>query len=216
MRARRRVSGQKARAAFPAGTVLHNPVTLETLRIVEHTPERAVGEVLVAPAGAVAGPHRHPSQFERFDVLQGTMRYRKGDAYGVLGAGESATVPAGVVHDWCNPGPERLLVRITVTPPRSFLAMIGSVWGLAALGRTDAKGMPELLDAALQAEAFGSEIIFERPPAAVQRGLAATIGPLARRRGRSVTSDDVLGAAIVPPERWPRTMESDDRRAPVG
>ena len=36
----------------------------------------------------------------------------------------------------------------------------------------------------------------------VQRALAATVAPIARRRGRSVTRD-VMRAAIVAPERWP-------------
>jgi hypothetical protein len=51
--------------------------------------------------------------------------------------------------------------------------MIGAVWGLAVVGRTNAKGMPKLVDAALLAEAFAHEIAFERPPHAVQRALAA-------------------------------------------
>lgn len=62
--------------------------------------------------------------------------------------------------------------------------------------------MPGPVDAALLAEAFGDEIVFERPPRVVQRALALTVAPVARRRGRSVTGD-VMGAAIVPPDRWP-------------
>ena len=81
--------------------------------------------------------------------------------------------------------------------------MIGAVWGLAVLGRTNAKGMPAPLDAALLAEAFGDEIVFERPPRIVQMALARTVAPIARRRGRSVTGDEALRAAIVDPERWP-------------
>ena len=201
------VSNANVRAAFPAGTVLHNPVTREYARIVEHTTQRVVGELLALPGSAVAGPHRHPGQEERFEVLEGTMGYRRGDVRGELRPGESVTVPAGVVHDWWNAGSETLWARLTLTPPRSFVAMIASVFGLAALGRTDAKGMPVLLDAALLAEAFGDEIIFERPPRAVQRALAATVAPLARRRGRSVTGEDVVRAALVAPERWPLPLE---------
>ena len=40
----------------------------------------------------------------------------------------------------------------------------------------------------------------------LQRGLAATIAPIARRRGRSVTSDDVIRAGIVPPGEWPERV----------
>ena len=62
--------------------------------------------------------------------------------------------------------------------------------------------MRHTLVAALLAEAFAHEIVFERPPHAVQRALAVTVAPLARRRGRSVTGD-IMRTAIVPAERWP-------------
>ena len=182
--------------------MLHNPVTGEYVRVVDHTAERAVGEMLAVPGGAVAGPHRHPDQHEHFEVIEGVMGYRRGDERGELGPGESASVPAGVVHDWWNAGDGNLRARVTVTPPGSFAAMIGAVWGLAVLGRTNAKGMPGLLDAALLAEAFGDELVFERPPRVIQRALVATVAPLARRRGRSVTGDDVIRAALVAPEQW--------------
>ena len=197
-----RISSSDVRARFPAGTVLHNPVTGEYARVVEHTPERVVGELLAVPGGAVAGPHCHPGQEERFEVLDGVMGYRRGNDRGELRAGESVTVPPGVVHDWWNAGDGNLRARVTVTPPGRFAAMIGAVWGLAVVGRTNAKGMPGPVDAALLAEAFGDEIVFERPPRVVQQALARTVAPIARRRGRSVTRE-VLRAAIIPPERWP-------------
>ena len=197
-----RLSAQDVRAGFPAGTVLHNPITGEYARVLEHTSERAVAELLAVPAGAVAGPHSHPVQEERFEVVDGVLGYRLGDRRGELRAGEAVTVPAGVVHDWWNAGEDDLRARVTVTPPGLFAAMIGAVWGLAVLGRTNAKGMPKLLDAALLAEAFADEIVFERPPRAVQRTLAATVAPLARRRGRSVTGE-VMKTAISPAEGWP-------------
>ncbi len=197
-----RLSAPDVRATFSAGTVLHNPVTGEYARLLEHTAERAVAELLAVPGGAVAGPHVHPVQEERFEVMDGVLGYRLGERQGELRAGEAVTVPAGAVHDWWNAGEENLRARVTITPPGLFAAMIGAVWGLAVLGRTTAKGMPKLLDAALLAEAFADEIVFERPPRAVQRTLAATVAPLARKRGRSVTGE-VMKAAIAPAERWP-------------
>ena len=197
-----RILSSDVRAQFPAGTVLHNPVSGEYARVVEHTLERVVGELLAVPGGAVAGPHVHPGQEERFEVVDGVMGYRRGDHRGELRAGGSVTVPPGVVHDWWNAGDSDLRARVTVIPPGRFAAMIGAVWGLAIVGRTNAKGMPGLVDAALLAEAFGDEIVFERPPRAVQRALAVTVAPIARRRGRWVTRE-VMRAAIIPSERWP-------------
>lgn len=185
------------------GTVLANPVTGELAKGVELTAGHVVGELLAVPGGAVAGPHRHPAQEERFEVLGGVMGVRRGDERLELRAGGSLTVAPGVVHDWWNAGDTTLHARVTVSPPGSFMAMIGAVWGLAVLGRTTAKGMPRPLDAALLLEAFGEDIVFERPPQAVQRVASAVLAPVARRLGRSVTSDEVLRAAIVPAARWP-------------
>jgi quercetin dioxygenase-like cupin family protein len=196
-------SSDAVRSAFPAGIVLHNPVTGEYGRIVEHTAERAVGELVAVPGGAVPGAHVHPRQDEHFEVIEGVLGFRRGDERGELRPGESMTVPAGVVHDWWNAGAGFLRARVTVTPPGPFVAMIGVVWGLGVRGRTNAKGMPRLLDAALLAEAFGDEIVFERPPQVVQRALVAAVAPLARRRGHSVTDPDLVRAAVVAPERWP-------------
>ena len=96
-------------------------------------------------------------------------------------------------------------------PPGRFTAMIAAAWGLAAVGRTNAKGMPGPVDAALLAEAFGEEIVFERPPRAVQQALAHTVAPIARRRGRSVTRE-VMRAGIIPSERWPAQRDGGTSR----
>jgi hypothetical protein len=70
--------------------------------------------------------------------------------------------------------------------------MLGAVWGLAAVGRMNRKGMPGLLDAALLAEAFGDEMVLERPPRVVQHALG--------RNGR--------------PDRAPARPVGDGRRHP--
>jgi quercetin dioxygenase-like cupin family protein len=178
-------------------------LTGEYARVVEHTDARLVGDLVATPGGAVAGAHRHPGQTEHFEVLDGLLGYRRGDERGELHAGEALTVPPDVTHDWWNAGHDNLHARVTVTPPGRFVAMIGALWGLAVRGRTNAKGMPGPVDAALLLEAFGDELVFERPPPPIQRALAGTVAPIARRRGRSVTRDDVIRAAIVSPEDWP-------------
>ncbi len=208
-----RMLSSDVRAQFPAGTVLHNPVAGEYARVVEHMPDRLVAELVAVPGAAVAGPHLHPGQEERFEVLDGVMGYRRDADRGKLRAGESLTVPPGVVHDWWNAGESALHARVTVTPPGRFVAMIGAAWGLAVVGRTNAKGWPGPVDAALLAEAFGDEIVFERPPRVVQQALAFTVAPIARRRGRSVTRE-VLRAAVIPTEHWPAQHDGSDASSP--
>ena len=91
------LSASEVRAAFPPGTVLHNPVTREYGLTVEHTAERGVAEMVATPGGAVAGAHLHPAQDERFEVLEGAMGYRRGEERRELGPGEAITVPRGVM-----------------------------------------------------------------------------------------------------------------------
>jgi mannose-6-phosphate isomerase-like protein (cupin superfamily) len=189
---------------LPPGTTLYNAVTGEYGRLVELTYDHLLAEMIAVPGGAVAGPHLHPRQDEHFRVVEGVLGYRRGDERGELRAGEEMTVPAGTVHDWWNAGESELNALITVTPPGSFADMIAAVWGLAALGRSDAKGMPKPLDGALLAEAFGDDIVFERPPAVVQKAFAKVVAPLVRATGRSVTSEEVIQASLVPADRWPR------------
>ena len=61
-------------------------------------------EMLAEPAAHPAGPHFHPHQEERFEVVCGGTRYRLGDSTGTIGPGQEVTVPAGVHHDWWNEG----------------------------------------------------------------------------------------------------------------
>ena len=56
-------------------------------------------------------------------------------------------------------------------------------FGLAAAGRTDAKGRPGLLQASLIAREFDDTMRLTSPPRFVQRPLFAALAPLARRRG---------------------------------
>lgn len=119
----------------------------------------------------------------------------------MAGPGESVVVPRDTVHTWWNAGREPSRVRVTVTPGGRFAEMIAAVWGLGALGRTDRRGRPKLLDAAVLAAAFGDEVVFVSPPPWAQR-LLARVAPVARALGRRADDPAVLAAAVGS-ERWP-------------
>jgi len=195
---------------WPTGTTVHNPVTLEWGRVAV-SPEDSGGaflraEMLAQPTGHPAGPHFHPHQEEHFEVVSGELHYRLGDTTGTVGPGQEVTVPAGVHHDWWNEGDEVCHAFVTVTPPGNFQEMIGAVWGLAALGRTNDYGAPSPLDGILLAEAFSDDAVFLKPPPVVQKALARVAAPLVRATGRSVTSDEVQQAALVDPGSWPASQ----------
>jgi hypothetical protein len=65
-----------------AGQILENPVSGERI-VFRKTASDTNGELLafelfLAPDGHVPGAHVHPQQEERFEVVKGTMKFRKG------------------------------------------------------------------------------------------------------------------------------------------
>ena len=74
-------------------------------------------------------------------------------------------MPPGVKHDWWNASGEDVHVLVELSPrgPR-FEQAIATGFGLANTGRTDAKGRPNLLQAALMAQEFADVIVFTKPP----------------------------------------------------
>jgi quercetin dioxygenase-like cupin family protein len=82
------------------------------LRIVRSAAETG-GELLemeAAYGGAAQFPpqHLHPSQAERFEVLEGAMRTIIGGEERRYGAGETFEVPAGTTHQMAADGPSRM------------------------------------------------------------------------------------------------------------
>jgi len=65
----------------------------------------------------LTGPpaHKHRTETETFEVVEGTLRVRVGQDSRELGPGESVTVPPGTVHAFSNPAdtPVRLITRET-------------------------------------------------------------------------------------------------------
>jgi quercetin dioxygenase-like cupin family protein len=183
----------------------HNPVTGELAHVlvddVATGGRRIEVELFLQPGAAVAGAHRHPTLVERFEVREGRVGFLVGDARHELVAGDAvAEVPAGVVHDWWNAGDGVARVRVEVeaapgTEPLAgrFVAMIETLWSLGALGRTNAKGMPDPLWLAAIAHEYRDVIRFVSPPAAVQTTLFGALARAAHLLRRNPSSPDLHG-----------------------
>jgi quercetin dioxygenase-like cupin family protein len=170
-----------------AGDVGENPITGERA-VVRVGTEETGGELLVAdvyvrPGGAVAGEHVHPVIEESFTVVSGRVGFRLDGRESIVEPGERLRVPAGVAHDWWNAGEEEARVVVAVSPAARFEEAIANTFGLAQDGKTDAKGMPNLLQLALLAREFEDVLYFTSPPRAVQRLLFGALAPIARLLG---------------------------------
>ena len=76
--------------------------------------------------------------------------------------------------------------------------MIETLFGLARLGHTSGKGMPNPLQLALFAQEFSDVIVFRSPPPAVQRALFGALAPIARWRGYRATYPQLSRTLLAP------------------
>ena len=104
-----------------SGETVTNPVAGMTL-LFRKTAADTEGELLemeatYEPSSMQPFPHFHPSQREHFEILEGAMKAKIGDAPPVeLKAGETLDIEAGVVHSMWNEGPEQARTRWETRP----------------------------------------------------------------------------------------------------
>ena len=177
------------------GQTLENPVTGERFTFTD-TAATTGGELLafdfgLRPDGAVPIPHVHPVQTERFEVVEGQMRFRVGLRTVLAGPGDVVEVEPGVAHSFANAGDEQARLRVEVRPALAMEEMFADVIAMARAGRMGRRGMPRnLLDLALLARTYDQEAHAPLLGLRLQRILLAPLVWLARRRGarRAVVS----------------------------
>ena len=193
---------------MPTRRWLHNPVTGELARVIVDPAEtegrRLEVDLWLQPGAAVAGAHVHDTLIERFEVVAGEVAFRRGaDTRAVQPGAAAVEVPAGTVHDWWNAGEGVAHVRVEVAadpaapgrPVDRFVSMIETLWSLGALGRVNAKGMPDMLWLASIAREYRDVMRFVKPPAAVQAALFGPLAAVARRAGRDPLAPQFHGPA---------------------
>ena len=174
-----------------AGDVFENPITRERavirLGTKESDGELLVADLYVGPGGRVAAEHVHPILTEWFTVLSGRVGFRLDGRESVAKIGERLRVKPGTVHDWWNAGVEEAHVVVEVSPAARFEEAISNTFGLARDGKTNASGMPNLLQLALLSREFENVLYFTSPPRALQKVLFAVLAPVARLLGYRAT-----------------------------
>jgi quercetin dioxygenase-like cupin family protein len=169
------------------GQVIDNPVSGE--RIVFRRTAAATGgellafELLLSLRGHVPASHVHPVQEERFTVVEGRMRFRRGLRTITAGPGETVVVPPGTIHRFANAGAGVARVAVEVRPALRMEELLEVAADLAAEGRTLPNGMPLPLDLALFLREFHRELqVPLLPPGLILAGLAP-LARIAERRG---------------------------------
>ena len=157
-------------------------------------PSEAAEASITAPDGHVPGMHLHPAQEERFEVLSGTVRFRKGLRRITATAGDMVVVEPGVAHKFENAGGDTASMRVQVSPALEMERLFEAAVSLAEEGRVTSKGMPKPLDLALFVREFKHEVRGPGTPGWAQRAALAPFAWIARHRGR--------GERYARPRRW--------------
>jgi quercetin dioxygenase-like cupin family protein len=162
------------------GQTLENPVTGERFTFT-HTAATTKGELLafdfaLRPGGAVPIPHVHPIQTERFEVLEGQMRFRVGLRTVIAGPGDVIEVAPGVAHSFANAGEQEARLRVEVRPALQMEQMFAEVVAMAKAGRMTRRGLPRNpLDLAVLARKYDQEAHAPLMSVGVQRVLLAPL-----------------------------------------
>ena len=128
------------------GQTLANPVTGERFRFTA-TAASTGGDLLafdfaLRPGGAVPVPHVHPIQTERFEVVEGRMRFRVGLRTRYAGPGDIVVIPPGVAHAFANDGDVEARLRVEIRPALDMEDFLAEVVALAETGRMTRRGLP--------------------------------------------------------------------------
>jgi quercetin dioxygenase-like cupin family protein len=138
---------QQKQQALQTSRQIYNPVQKDYATFLETAAStngrRTLLEVEVAAGGGNA-LHYHAAFSERFEVLEGVLCVQLGKETYTLKPGESATAPASTLHRFYNATslPVRFLVELQ-PGSAGFERALQIGYGLAADGRTNAKGLPK-------------------------------------------------------------------------
>jgi quercetin dioxygenase-like cupin family protein len=185
-----------------SGDTIHNPVTGERITFhqtsADTNGEAVVIECTVQPHGFVAAAHVHPSQTERFAVIDGTLGLKAGKEKQTLDRGEVLVIEAGTPHKFWNAGDSEVRFVCEVRPALQFESLLESMFALAADGKTNKKGMPNPLRLAVIARAHFDTVRLPHPPAWLQKAGLAVGAPLGRGLGYRPTYEPTSATPAIP------------------
>ena len=169
------------------GEVYENPVTGERVVILVGTDEtlgeRVIAELTVRKGRTVPVEHIHPNVHERFTVVGGRIGFVLNGMRSTAEDGQTVYIPPGVSHDWWKEGDEDAMALVEVRPAARFEEFIRNRFGLAQDGKTDAKGIPGLLQRALLLREFRDVIQVRRQSHFARRLVLALTAAVARLFG---------------------------------
>ena len=139
--------------------------------------------LLMAPGGFIATPHVHPNQEERLEISGAEVVFRVGREERRYKPGDVVVVPPGVPHNWWNPSDTEASTLIQFRPALDMETLFETMFGLAAAGKVNRKGLPNALQMMVLARAFRHEAAPPPPLRWVIGPLSFALAPIGRALG---------------------------------
>jgi quercetin dioxygenase-like cupin family protein len=160
--------------------ILENPVTGESMRVLESSVRAFKAQYSLRAHGEIPGEHFHPHKEQRISVLSGEMHLRIDGEHRIVRAGETTTIPLGARHFQWNPCDSEAVVIEELHPAGRIHDFFKALFGLARDGRTDRNGFPSIVMAAALFSEFRDSI---RPASLGLRLACGVLGPVALALG---------------------------------
>ncbi len=127
--------------------------------------------------------HYHPNQAEDFTIVSGELTVQIDGQTNVLKPGDSLHIPQNTVHSMWNASDAETVVTWQVQPALNTEYFFETAFGVANNSKTDANGMPSLLQMALLAQHFSDVFRLAAPPNAIQQIVFGVLSPFAYLAG---------------------------------
>lgn len=169
------------------GKVINNKKTGQQIRFIQ-TSDDTGGELLemeslFQPNSTEPIPHYHPFQEEIFTVLEGQITVRINGELKLFTRGDKMHLKRNEVHSMWNHSNNIARVNWKVMPASDTEYFLENGIGIANEKKTNAKGMPSLLQVALFAKRFSHVYRLARPPYPVQLLLFTILSPISYLAG---------------------------------
>ena len=167
------------------GDVIENPVSGDRIvfrkRARDTNGELLQFDVFLKPHGFGPAEHIHSRQEERFQVISGTVCFRVREHEQSASTGQVLVVPPGTPHTLWNDSDDEGHLIVELRPALKTEAFFETIFGLARDGKTNERGIPNLLQGALLAREY--EAYLSGPPLPVQKAFVAMVAPIGRLLG---------------------------------
>ncbi|GAB3917454.1 cupin domain-containing protein [Larkinella terrae] len=174
-----------------ANKVISNTKTGQEIRFIQ-TKNDTDGELLEMEAAFRAHSsepvaHYHPHQTEDFQVLSGKLTVRMNGKVRLFRAGDRFHIPKNTVHAMWNPTDQKTVVNWRVTPALDTEYFLETTTGLANDGKTNASGIPSVLQLSLLINRFSRVFRLTKPGPVVQKVVFSLLTPVACVLGYKAT-----------------------------